>query len=576
MDPPPYRNGVEHARIAAPRDTSERVLLVTEEGLDPELLPLVLAGLLPDELAGADAVLWYPLAAVRADGLAPTLYAGAVEPWMYAETLRRLVLFRIRPRLLVATEGVATRGLEGAAAVVRMPVAVAVSRGVERRRTGLRVDVRPREHWAAASRVDIRPAPKHGPRTAAGSPSTRRFGVVLRTHVAGNGSIAHLTRLLAIALDRTLGSERAVWLEDVVGKPLANNATMSREQRADVARIAQQQPAADDGVVASVRTPFAHGEEALLRGGALDWHEHVDAPQYMWAGTACSDIDTGSESMRTMLGCVERWLAVSSHARRALLAAGVDPGRVEVLPHPVDDRLLGAEAAEPRQSHPFTILNVSASSAELKGVDVLLKATANAFGGDRGFVLQLHERKGGLEQLLADDVDSAAARDRLGDRLVVTTGPLAQHELARLYAAADVYVQPSRAEASGLTALEAACCGTPSVATAWSGPVDYIEGSAVIPLAYTLAEARPARPQPLARGSRGLWAEPSVEHLVEILRDIREHREERSDAALSAAPALRARFGLDAIGSLAERLLFDESAWGTHAALGREPVPAPT
>jgi glycosyltransferase involved in cell wall biosynthesis len=198
---------------------------------------------------------------------------------------------------------------------------------------------------------------------------------------------------------------------------------------------------------------------------------------------------------------------------------------------------------------------------QLKGLDVLLRAAAHAFAGERRVVLRIHQRKGGLEELLADDSRAAAAFARLGRQVVVSTGPLTQDQMARLYAGVDLYVQPSRAEASGLTALEAACCGTPSVATAWSGPTDYIDGKAVLPLAYTLTEARPRRFQQLARGGCGLWAEPSVEHLAEILHEVHANREERAAAARAAAPGLRARFGLDAVGRTAESLLFDASRW---------------
>ena len=532
-------------------DAAERILLATEEEVPPELLRTVLLGLVP-EPDTPTALHWYPLADVRADGLEPTLYAGAPEPWMYAQTLRRLARFRLRPRALIVTGGVPADDL----AAVAIPLDEAIARGRRREAQGLSIELGERVSWAAATPVHLRPAGSGSADGAAHAPE--HSGVVLRAHVNGNGSIAHLSRLLAIALDRT---RRAVWLEDLVGKPPSANATMSELQRRDIARLAAHAPGAHDQVVASVRAPYRLPEEALTRGGAFDWPEHAGAPQYMWGGIAYSEADSRTGWMRTAIDSFDRWLAVSTHSRRALLAGGVDPGRVQVLPHPIDDRLFRPTSASRRADGPFTVLNVSVSFGQLKGLDVLLRAATRAFAGERAVVLRIHQRKGGLEELLADDPLAADAFARLGDRVVVTTGPLSQDQLARLYAGADVYVQPSRAEASGLTALEAACCGTPSIATAWSGPTDYIDGKAVLPLSYRLTEARPRRDQPLARGGCGLWAEPSVEHLAELLHELRSEREERAAAAHAAAPALHARFGLEAVGRTAESLLFDAGAW---------------
>lgn len=537
------------------------MLLATEGGIAPSLLPWVLLGLLP-EPREALAIHWYPLADVRGDGLAPTLYVSDCDAWAYEETLRRLALFRVRPCCLAVTQEVPTDAVEASVPVLRMPVQAAYDRGRRRAAAGLQLEVRDRQPWAAATPLELRGPARLLARGTGDSVGTGgRSGVVLRAHVNGNGSIAHLARLLAIALTRTLDGSAALWLEDLVGKPASANATMSARQRKDLSHLARAVPTAGDRVVASVRAPYRLAEEALTRSEAFDWPEHADAPQYMWGGIAYSQADAASPPMQAMMDCFDRWLAVSTHSQRALVAGGMSPQRVRVLPHPVDDRLFRPGGRGRPAASPFTVLNVSVGFAQLKGVDVLLRAAARAFAGDRRAVLRIHQRKGGLEELLADNPLAADAFARLGDQVVVTTGPLTQDELARRYTGSDLYVQPSRAEASGLTALEAACCGTPAVATGWGGPTDYIDGRAVQEIAYELREATPRRDQPLARGGCGLWAEPSVEHLAELLHEARTHRDERAAAAREAAPGLHARFGLDAVGQRAQALLFHAEAW---------------
>ena len=60
---------------------------------------------------------------------------------------------------------------------------------------------------------------------------------------------------------------------------------------------------------------------------------------------------------------------------------------------------------------------------------------------------------------------------------VYWAGVLSQHDLARFYAAADVFVFPSRTDTFGLVLLEAMACGLPVAAYPVTGPLDVIGDS---------------------------------------------------------------------------------------------------
>jgi 1,2-diacylglycerol 3-alpha-glucosyltransferase/glucuronosyltransferase len=56
-------------------------------------------------------------------------------------------------------------------------------------------------------------------------------------------------------------------------------------------------------------------------------------------------------------------------------------------------------------------------------------------------------------------------------------GVLDQHELAQVYASADVFVFPSKTDTFGLVLLEAMACGLPVAAYPVTGPLDVIGNS---------------------------------------------------------------------------------------------------
>jgi glycosyltransferase involved in cell wall biosynthesis len=92
------------------------------------------------------------------------------------------------------------------------------------------------------------------------------------------------------------------------------------------------------------------------------------------------------------------------------------------------------------------------------------------------------------------NVEAFLALDLPGSKWVVGTGPalarirqrfpeanylgvLERHELAEVYAAADVFVFPSKTDTFGLVLLEAMACGVPVAAYPVTGPLDVIGGS---------------------------------------------------------------------------------------------------
>lgn len=235
----------------------------------------------------------------------------------------------------------------------------------------------------------------------------------------------------------------------------------------------------------------------------------------------------------------------SRFSRQALLASGLAAEKIAVVPYGYDpprrdspqhdpdgegDRDPGDDG-DPRPSRPFTFLAVMAPHWR-KGPRELLAAFRSAFQGSR-------DRDGDVLLRIKTTYDPGASRRRKAfeipswaallretgfghsddPRVEIDVETLADHEMGRLYAAADVVVQPSWGESFGLATLEAMAAGLAVITTDWSGHLDFVPRTDDL-LPFELVEAGTALYEPVS-GAR--LAVPRLDALVERLRWHRAH-----------------------------------------------------
>jgi glycosyltransferase involved in cell wall biosynthesis len=187
---------------------------------------------------------------------------------------------------------------------------------------------------------------------------------------------------------------------------------------------------------------------------------------------------------------------------------GIDPARFPLLARP----RTGAE--------PFTF-GCFGDLSPRKGVDVLIRAFGDEFAPHEPVRLWLKSwRFGG--QLRIDD-----------PRIELHFGFWSHAQLLMFLQQLDAFVLPSRGEGFGLCGLEAMATGLPTIATNWSGPVEYLDPTDSFPLAYRLVDA--VGTESNNRHYTGQWAEPDYEHLRFLLRWIYEHPEEAAQRGQLAA-----------------------------------------
>lgn len=158
-------------------------------------------------------------------------------------------------------------------------------------------------------------------------------------------------------------------------------------------------------------------------------------------------------------------IAISEAVRTEVLAAGVAPSRIHVIPPAVDLARISTTPA-PAGTAPL-VVTVAALTPE-KGVDLLLRAAAELHGARRDVrwkVLGDGPERGRLE----------AERAALGlERVVEFAGFVTEPE--RILAGATIAVQPSRQEGFGMAVLMAMAQGVPVVATAVGGLPEALSG----------------------------------------------------------------------------------------------------
>ena len=251
-------------------------------------------------------------------------------------------------------------------------------------------------------------------------------------------------------------------------------------------------------------------------------------------------------------------LLVANRRTRDALPAGTCRHVVDLVENGVDLRLWHAEPEAPSSiANPVTTFAFMGRLTDLKAVDLLLHAFAKARGGAP---MQLIILGDGAERerlkALAEQLDIAAtpAADHAAG-CVEFAGWLTQAECARRLAAADALVLPSLLECGGAVVLEAMSMAKPVVATAWGGPLDYlnancgilitpssreaiIEGFAagMIALAKSPEERRRLGANGLLRVRTEFDWELKVDRILDIYRDAMVRGESIRNSASTAEP----------------------------------------
>jgi glycosyltransferase involved in cell wall biosynthesis len=187
---------------------------------------------------------------------------------------------------------------------------------------------------------------------------------------------------------------------------------------------------------------------------------------------------------------------------------------VRVVPHPLFlEDYLAVEPVPRRAAFQAVAVFDFKSSAARKNPEGAIEAFRRAFGDDPGCELTLKTQNGALyPELLAGLRQGAPSNVRIVDEV------WPYEQVKALIAGADVLISLHRAEGFGLPIAEAMALGTPVLATAFSGPVDFLDTGGGLLVPWTPVAV--ADPQGIYRGQS--WAEPDLDAAARTLVRLRQ------------------------------------------------------
>lgn len=181
----------------------------------------------------------------------------------------------------------------------------------------------------------------------------------------------------------------------------------------------------------------------------------------------------------------EVW-AYTRYVRNVYIAGGVSPERVHVVPLGVDTSVYTPDGriAPLRTKKTFRFLFVGGTIYR-KGIDLLLEAYVAAFDRDDDVCLVIKDIGGNSfyqGQTMQERI-RAIQRDHRAPEVEYIDRALKEDEMAALYRACHVLVQPYRGEGFGLPILEAMACGLPVMVTNGGACLDFCheENSILLP-----------------------------------------------------------------------------------------------
>jgi ADP-heptose:LPS heptosyltransferase/2-polyprenyl-3-methyl-5-hydroxy-6-metoxy-1,4-benzoquinol methylase len=303
-----------------------------------------------------------------------------------------------------------------------------------------------------------------------------------------------------------------------------------------------------DALVESLLGAPVEADFHLFHGIPPQWSRH--AARYKNAiGMTVWETDSMPAQWRSALSrCLDVWLPCDYNAS----VFGAALGRpVFKLPHPLPAAppdYGAAQAAELPGVRPGDFVFYSIFEwQERKSPQGIIEAFMRAFDAEGEIVLFI---KSSLAAARQAEQALGQARRATGSRarVVIRCEAWPEEKIEALHRRGDCYVSLHRGEGWCYPLFDAAGRGKPVVATAYSGPLEYLSAEEHFLVRYRLGPVGQLY-RYYHHGMR--WAEPDLEHAAQQMRAAYEGRADARARAATAARRIRETYSQEAVGALA-------------------------
>jgi glycosyltransferase involved in cell wall biosynthesis len=140
-----------------------------------------------------------------------------------------------------------------------------------------------------------------------------------------------------------------------------------------------------------------------------------------------------------------------------------------------------------------------------------------------------------------DEIRSAVE----GAKITIIDGIFSHDETLSLIDACDAYISLHRSEGLGLTMAEAMLLGKPVIGTGYSRNMDFMDNTNSLLVDFRLVHLGRTIPPYDADAS---WAEPSVDHAAQLMRQVYENRSWAAELGAKAKIDVATRMSLQVAG----------------------------
>ncbi len=225
----------------------------------------------------------------------------------------------------------------------------------------------------------------------------------------------------------------------------------------------------------------------------------------------------------------EIWVP-SEFNRRTFESSGVKRP-IHVMPLGVDVNYFHPHIKARQIEDRFVFMSVF-EWGERKAPEALLQAYNQEFSSSDDVMLLLKVINTDPAVNIERHVEAMRLRADRAPVVIVLNQNIPSYQMGSIYCSSDCFVLPTRGEGWGMPTLEAMACGLPTISTHWSAQTEFFNDDVGYPI--NLRRLIPAVAKcPYYEGFE--WADPDVDHLAGLMRQVYENPGEARARGLRAS-----------------------------------------